>query len=64
MNYAIINIDYLAKMWYCYYISIVMSKTQGFKRKYIAYGIKSKHKSTAKQALNKMFKTYLKILSF
>ena len=43
---------------------IVMSKTQEFKTKYIAYGIKSKHKCTAKQALNKMFKTYLKILSF
>lgn len=41
-----------------------MSKTQGLKAKYIADEIKSKHKRTAKQALNKMFKTYLKILSF
>ena len=37
---------------------IVMSKTQGFKTKNIAYGIKSKHKCTAKLALNKMFKTF------
>ena len=45
-------------------IRLVMSKTQGLKTKYIAYGIKSKHKCTEKQALNKMFKTYLEILSF
>lgn len=45
-------------------IRLEMSKTQGLKTKYIAYGIKIKPECTAKQALNKMFKTYLEILSF